>query len=278
MTQRKRITRCTILDRRIGQYTLPEGTFVVALGNREDDDGVYIHLAGPLADRFEIHYIESDFESWKNDFALTHGIHPYVIDYLAFKPAALHTQDPDSGEMVFATPRSWERVSDILNIDDDIFKDVIKNKIIGNVGTVEGTQFVEYWRKHHKTVSVEDVLNGSARIPTEPEELALLVDRMTDRLGFLRQDRKHGITDNERKQVEKVILGLIRLPQAEYGVLGLKKLLEMNRDAVKKVFSGMDQKEVIQFVERHRYAIGLSDNGVFGDAAKKLDVPVEIIS
>lgn len=272
------ITSCTkrvqvaayqlILDRRIGQYTLPEGTFVVALGNREDDDGVYIHLAGPLADRFEIHYIESDFESWKNDFALTHGIHPYVIDYLTFKPAALHTQDPDSGEMVFATPRSWERVSDILNIDDDIFKDVIKNKIIGNVGTVEGTQFVEYWRKNHKTVSVEDVLNGSARIPTEPEELSLLVDRLTDRLGFLRQDRKHGITDNEQKQVEKVILALIRLPQAEYAVLGLKKLMEMNRDAVKKVFSGMDQKEVVEFVGRHKYAIGLTDDGVFGNATK----------
>lgn len=42
----------------------------------------------------------------------------------------------------------------------------------------------------------------------------------------------------------------------------------MNRDAVKKVFSGMDQKGVIQFVERYRYAIGLSDNGVFGDTAK----------
>ena len=30
-----------ILDRRIGQYTLPTGTIVIALGNREDDDGVY---------------------------------------------------------------------------------------------------------------------------------------------------------------------------------------------------------------------------------------------
>ena len=272
------ITSCTkrvqvaayqlILDRRIGQYTLPEGTFVVALGNREDDDGVYIHLAGPLADRFEIHYIESDFESWKNDFALTHGIHPYVIDYLTFKPAALHTQDPDSGEMVFATPRSWERVSDILNIDDDIFKDVIKNKIIGNVGTAEGTQFVEYCRQHHRILSLDDILSGKAEIPTDPEELALLVDRLTDDLGFLRRDEKERLTDQEQKQVEQVILALIRLPQAEYAVLGLKKLLEMNRDAVKKIFSEMDQEEVISFVNRHKYAIGLSDEGVFGDAAK----------
>ena len=33
-----------ILDRRIGEYRLPEGTFIVALGNREEDDGVNMGL------------------------------------------------------------------------------------------------------------------------------------------------------------------------------------------------------------------------------------------
>ena len=109
------ITSCTkrvqvaayqlILDRKIGQYTLPEGCFVVALVNREDDDGVYIQLAGPLADRFEIHYIDVDFDSWRN-YAVGAGVHPYVISYLTFKPAALHNQVPGDSNMVFATPRS----------------------------------------------------------------------------------------------------------------------------------------------------------------------------
>ena len=118
------ITSCTkrvqvaayqlILDRRIGQYVLPEGTMVIALGNREDDDGVYIRLAGPLADRFEIHYIEPDFQTWKNDYAIPHNIHKFVMDYLTVKPEALHTQIPGDSNIVFATPRSWTRVSDIL--------------------------------------------------------------------------------------------------------------------------------------------------------------------
>ena len=272
------ITSCTkrvqvaayqlILDRRIGQYTLPEGTFVVALGNREDDDGVYIHLAGPLADRFEIHYIESDFESWKYDFALKHGIHPYVIDYLTFKPAALHTQDPSSGEMVFATPRSWERVSDILNIDDDIHKDVVKNKIIGNVGTVEGTQFVEYCKQLHQPVSIQDLLSGKGEIPDKPEELALLTDRLADHVGFLSKKEKAALTAEQEREVQRVILALIRLPQAEYALMGLKKLMEMDREAVKKAFSGMDQPEVIHFVERHKFALGLTSGGLVGDAKK----------
>ena len=272
------ITSCTkrvqvaayqlILDRRIGQYTLPEGTFVVALGNREDDDGVYIHLAGPLADRFEIHYIESDFESWKYDFALKNGIHPYVIEYLTFKPSALHTQDPDSGEMVFATPRSWERVSDILNLDDDIRKEVIKNKIIGNVGTVEGNQFVEYCRQNHASVSVEELLRGTGKIPDSPEELALLTDRLANHVKFLSQGEKNGLTEEQEKETEAVILALIRLPQAEYALMGLKKIMAMNREAVKKVFSRMDQPEVVRFVERHKFALGLTSGGLTEDAKK----------
>ena len=146
------ITSCTkrvqvaayqlILDRRIGQYTLPEGTYVVALGNREDDDGVFIRLAAPLADRFEIHEIDVDFQSWKEDYALKHGVHPYVVDYLTSKPSALHTQKQDGDSMVFATPRSWDRVSDILHFDSNTQKRVIQHKIIGNIGTREGAQFI----------------------------------------------------------------------------------------------------------------------------------------
>ena len=273
------ITSCTkrvqvaayqlILDRRIGQYTLPEGTFVVALGNREDDDGVYIHLAGPLADRFEIHYIESDFESWKYDFALKHGIHPYVIDYLTFKPSDLHTQDPESGTMVFATPRSWERVSDILNIDSDVSKTVIRNKIIGNVGTAAGSQFVEFCKKQKKVVSVQDLLSGKAKAPNQPEELALLVDRMAHEVDFLRGTEPDQITDSQQERLSQVIEALVRLPQAEYTLLGMKKLLEMNREAVRTAFASADSAAVNGFLQRNAYALGLDQDGALSDGAKK---------
>ncbi len=273
------ITSCTkrvqvaayqlILDRRIGQYTLPEGTFVIALGNREDDDGVYIHLAGPLADRFEIHYIESDFESWKYDFAIKNGIHPYVINYLTFKPSDLHTQDPDSGNMVFATPRSWERVSDILNIDCDVNKAVIRNKIIGNIGVAAGTQFVEFCKKQKPVVSLQDLLDGRAKAPDLPEELALLVDRMVLEADFLQQTDQSAITDSQREHLERVIEALLRLPQAEYTILGLKKLLEMNRETVKRVFAGMDSPALRAFIKRNGYALGLDPDGALSDEAKK---------
>ena len=262
------ITSCTkrvqvaayqlILDRRIGEYRLPEGTFVIALGNREDDDGVYIQLAGPLADRFEIHYIEPDFQEWKEDYALKAGVHPFVIQYLSFKPAALHNQKQEAGKMVFATPRSWARVSDILKMDADVTKPVIRNKIIGNVGETEGLQFVEYCRTHHKLVSAEEFLSG-ASAPESPDELAILTDSLTERLGFLRGHDLDMLSEEQKNEARRVIRALFRLPKAEYTVIGLRKLLGMNRSSAKTLFLETDDPRIGRFIQANKYVLGLND-------------------
>ncbi len=250
-----------ILDRKIGQYTLPEGTFVIALGNREDDDGVYIQLAGPLADRFEIHYLEPNFEDWKNDYALKYGVHPYVISYLTFKPSALHTQAISDGDMVFATPRSWVRVSDILKFDSNINNPVIVHKIIGNVGESEGNQFIEFCKKHNNLVSADDFISGKAAAPKSPEELSILVNAVVSKASFVA-----GLTDTQSpdkdqvRLIEQIIRALLRLSHAEYTIIGLKSLLELNRKEVKKIFLGMDDKNIISFINNNKYALGLDDS------------------
>ena len=271
------ITSCTkrvqvaayqlILDRRIGQYQLPEGTFVVALGNREDDDGVYIQLAGPLADRFEIHYIEPNFEDWKNDYALKNGVHPYVVSYLTFKPSALHNQKAEAGSMVFATPRSWVRVSDILNFDPDVTKPVIRHKIIGNVGEVEGNQFVEYCKTHREVVTADDFMSGRSAAPKSPEEISILVSSLVSKASFLGAVSESVITRAQKHQAEKIIRALFRLPQAEYTIVGLKSLLEINREAVKSIFLQMDDRGIQQFIAKNGYALGLEDEP--GDSSSK---------
>ncbi len=264
------ITSCTkrvqvaayqlILDRRVGQYQLPEGCFVVALGNREDDEGVYIQLAAPLADRFEIHYIEPDFNSWLNDYAIPFGVHPYVVNYLRFKPAALHNQVPGEEAMVFATPRSWDRVSEILKYDSDVTNPVISNKIIGNVGLKEGSQFVEYCKKNANLVTPEDYLSGKKNAPTKPDELNMLMNGMIATVKGIESVNSVDELDSElRSKLELVISKLVRLPNNEYAIIGLKKLVEMNRSLVKSVFVEMDDNQIINFIKKNSYAVGLSN-------------------
>lgn len=263
------ITSCTkrvqvaayqlILDRKIGQYTLPEGCFVVALGNREDDDGVYIQLAGPLADRFEIHYIDVDFSSWR-DYAEKAGVHPYVIGYLSFKPAALHNQVPGDGNMVFATPRSWDRVSDILKFDNDIDKRVIRNKIIGNVGTTEGNQFIEYCKKQKQLISVEEFLKNKAIAPRDALQCSILVDGLVAYSGFVKgKQNARQLTWKERQKLEDILRAMFRLP-AEHTVVGLKKLLDLNRAVVKPVFLELDEANIVTFIRENSYALRLGEN------------------
>ncbi len=272
------ITSCTkrvqvaayqlILDRRIGQYTLPEGCFVVALGNREDDDGVYIQLAGPLADRFEIHYIDVDFNSWKNDYALKYGVHPWVVNFLSYKPDALHNQVPGDSNMVFATPRSWDRVSDILKFDSNVENRVIRNKIIGNVGQTVGNQFIDYCKHQKELVSAEDFLSGKAKAPTSPDALKILVNGLVFGCNFLVNVKsEEELTEQQRTLLDKTLKAIFRL-SGEYIVIGLKELLEMNRPVVKTAFLELDDPNILTFIRQQRYALGLSDDEA-GELIKK---------
>ncbi|MCQ2525370.1 MAG: MoxR family ATPase [Lachnospiraceae bacterium] len=260
-----------ILDRRIGQYTLPEGCFVIALGNREDDDGVYIQLAGPLADRFEIHYIEPDFQSWKNDFAIPTGVHRYVIDYLSFKPSALHTQAQEGeGAMIFATPRSWDRVSDILKYCDDVSNPVIYSKIIGNIGSREGNQFVEFCEKQSKMVSADDYIYGKKAAPKKPEEVSVLVNSMIRKCDFLKNvEHASALSAQDRALVEDVVKALVKLPQAEYAVVGLKGILEINREPAREICCELDDEDLSKFINNNSFALGLSGDKKAGVKEKK---------
>ncbi len=256
-----------ILDRRIGQYTLPEGCFVVALGNREDDDGVYIQLSGPLADRFEIHFIDVDFDSWLNDYALKYNVHPLVVEYLKFKPAALHNQTPGDGNIVFSTPRSWDRVSDYLKYDIDVSKPVVRHKIIGNVGEKEGLQFIEFCRNllSHDYVTAEDYLSRRKPAPQKLELLSILAYSLTDSVSFLTGvAAPDDLTPGQRRQLERVIDGLVRLPMAEFSMRGLKELLDMNRTVTTTVFLELDSQALLKFISDNAYALGLES----GDTGK----------
>lgn len=239
-----------ILDRRIGQYHLPPGTFVIALGNREEDDGVYVKMAGPLADRFEIHEIDVDFDAWRKGFALKYGIHPYVLQYLTQRPSSLHTQDPESENMVFATPRSWERVSDILKIDSNTDNRVIRNKIEGNIGRPEAKRFITFCNGKNPVRSVSDMLNGAPG-PEATEEALLLIDALIEHIRFIKRYNVLKDLSKEENDILKTVLNaLFRFPCSEHKILGLKKALSINRDVVKQAFLELDNPAIMSLIKR----------------------------
>ena len=107
-----------ILNRRVGQYKLPDNVLIVAAGNREADKGVTYRMPAPLANRFVHLELAVDFDDWFA-WATENKIHKDVVGYLTFAKKDLYDFDPKSPSRSFATPRSWSFVSELL--EDDRF-------------------------------------------------------------------------------------------------------------------------------------------------------------
>jgi hypothetical protein len=70
-----------ILDRRLGEYRIPEGWTIFAAGNRQGDRGVTYSMPAPLANRFSHIEFETHLDDWVA-WAYAHNIDERVIAFL----------------------------------------------------------------------------------------------------------------------------------------------------------------------------------------------------
>ncbi len=156
-----------VLNRRVGQYKLPDNVVVIAAGNRETDKGVSYRMPKPLENRFGHFELKCEFLPWL-DWAVKVGtkrptpIHPDVVGYLTCHKQDLYTFDPTSSSRGFATPRTWEFVSDNLEgIEDTDFTD---NDIIDMVSAYVGEglalKFNTHMKMSAKMPNPTDIISG----------------------------------------------------------------------------------------------------------------------
>jgi hypothetical protein len=96
-----------ILDRRLGEYEVPDGWAIFAAGNRQGDRGVTYTMPAPLANRFSHFEFETNLDDWVA-WAYANGIDERVIGFLRFRPELLFDFDPAHNPVAFPSPRSWE--------------------------------------------------------------------------------------------------------------------------------------------------------------------------
>ncbi len=106
-----------ILDRRVGNYQVPEGWFIWAAGNRKEDRASVFDMPGPLANRFLHLEVVADFDSFKK-YALNASFHEQIIAFLSYRTELLHKHDPQHN--AWLSPRSWEMASKLHSCQMDI--------------------------------------------------------------------------------------------------------------------------------------------------------------
>jgi len=147
-----------ILDRRVGEYELPEGWSIVAAGNRETDRGVVYKMPPPLANRFVHFEMEVDFNDWKT-WAYSVNIESTIITYLAYDKSMLFTFDSTSNEKSFATPRSWEYVDSIVK--SGIETELILDSISGAVGREAAVGYLSFKKVMKDLPDLNSILDGT---------------------------------------------------------------------------------------------------------------------
>lgn len=200
-----------ILDRKIGDYVLPEGWAVVAAGNRETDKAATYALPSHIRNRFthidfEVH--NPDWEKW----AQGADVHTDIIAFIHHFPQMLHKFDKeDRNDRSFATPRSWEFASKILKAQPSA--DVEFDLLSGTIGKGPSIEFNNFLKVRRQLPSIEAILAKpeTAKLP-ERADMQYAISAALAR-----------IMDN--KNAAPALKYLYRLP-VEYVVMATKTATE----------------------------------------------------
>lgn len=201
-----------VLDRRVGEYRLPDGWSIIAAGNRETDRAVTHRMSSALASRFVHIELEIDLNDWVK-WALENDIMTELIAFLRFRPALLYAFDPQKNEKAFPCPRTWEFVSRMLSagISPAMEFEIVK----GAVGEGAAAELVGFLKICRDLPNPDVILMSpdKAKIPEDPATLYALC-------GAIAQKATCQSADRLMKVVSK-------LP-AEFGVLLVRDSLQKN--------------------------------------------------
>ncbi len=201
-----------VLDRKVGDYTLPEGWSIIAAGNRENDRGVTYRMPPPLANRFVHLEMVVDFEDWKA-WAMQQGIDPAVVGYLTYAPDRLFDFDPARNERSFPTPRSWEYVDRILRSGLD--EGLLHEAVTGAIGRESSVDFLAFRKVMHRMPDIDAIMRGEL---TEIEEednrvLFALCAGIVNRL----------IRETDKERIGRILAFSMTLPP-EFAVMLVKDM------------------------------------------------------
>lgn len=206
-----------VLDRRLGEYVLPDGWSVVAAGNREQDRSVVHRMPSALANRFVHIDFSVDVDEWTK-WAVKTSIAPEVISFIRFRPGLLHSFDPEKNDKAFASPRSWEFVSKLVQSVEDpgLLQDLVAGAV-GKGAAAEFSGFIKVWDQLPTAKMILDDPMG-IEIPKDPSVLFALCEMMG-----------HA---TEKGNEQTVLAYASRLP-AEFSVLLVREAVRKSQSVVK---------------------------------------------
>jgi DNA polymerase III delta prime subunit len=222
-----------ILDRRLGNYQVPQGWAVFAAGNRQGDRGVTYAMPAPLANRFSHYQIDLNLDDWVA-WAYRNGIDERIIGFLRFRPELLFDFDPAHNPVAFPSPRSWEYAHRALHKFID-FPDLLLGSLQACVGQAAGIECHAFIESLDQMPDLDKIISGEDT--KAPDEIDLQYAVASALVG-------RAIKAQGNEEASTVFGNILKyaacFPQREMGVMLVS---DMHRAI------GNDLFEVAQFAE-----------------------------
>ncbi len=154
-----------ILDRRVGDYQLPEGWMIVAAGNAAFHGAVSYDMGTALADRLFHFHVQTVIEAFL-DYALSNELAPEIMAFLQIRPDKLDdtAQQLAQDHLTGASPRGWEDVSRVLKSN---LSDTQKHLFIqARIGAANAAEFLAAIREIQAGSNVVALLDADRGEPT----------------------------------------------------------------------------------------------------------------
>lgn len=210
-----------ILDRRLGEYTVPPGWAIFAAGNRQGDRGVTYQMPAPLANRFAHYELEPDLDDWIQ-WAHQNDVDERLIGFLRFRPDLLFDFDPARYTVAFPSPRSWEYANRALAKFHDA-PAMLGEALKACVGPAAGLACHAYLEHVQHMPDIDAIASGhSDKVPGSIELQYAVAAALVRHIARLPADAQQAAAGHALRYAR-------RLPQRELGlmlVIDLQRSLE----------------------------------------------------
>lgn len=216
-----------ILDRKLGNYEVPEGWAIFAAGNRQGDRGVTYTMPAPLANRFSHYDVDVNLDDWVA-WAWDNGINERVIAFLRFRPDLLFDFDPSHNPVAFPSPRSWEFAHNALHKFED-HPELFLGALQACVGPAAGVELNAFIESMDQMPDLDDIIAGEN--VAAPKEIDLQYAVAAALVGRAIQAKG---TDNAQDVMGKILNFASKFRQKEMGVMLVS---DMHRAMGEDIFS-----------------------------------------
>jgi hypothetical protein len=171
-----------VLDRKLGEYSMPDGWRILAAGNRVTDGTFSRKISKALGSRFATHLeLAVDLDEWCA-WAIENKVPAEIMAFLRLRPELLHHFDAKAQGNSFPCPRVWANVGKFMGI---LPLEAELPFFSGALGYGPAAEFTSFLQVYRDLPDLDALLLApdETEIPKEPSVLYALCGAMSRKIN-----------------------------------------------------------------------------------------------